>query len=153
MTHDISEPDPAAAFENLRREISLTRAAVEGLTAARERVPDYGPTLAAVVDGLKKTHAIAARIEASPAIQLPPAAMAGEMAKASEIARHADAVLLRQAAGDLQRSCAQIDLMIKRGQATDRQHALMIWCVVGGMVLGIVLFQLLLLPLMRSLLG
>ncbi|PZU09830.1 DUF6118 family protein [Sphingomonas sp.] len=137
MTQDPSETDPAAAFESLRREISLTRAAVEGLTAARERIPDYGPTLTAVVDGLKKIYDVAVQIGSSPAIQLPPAAMAGEMKRASEIARAPDAELLRQAAGDLQRSCAQIDLMIKRGQAADQQYWLMAACVVLGVSLAI----------------
>jgi len=38
--------DLAQAFEALRGEVSLTRMALEGLTAARERIPDYSPTLA-----------------------------------------------------------------------------------------------------------
>ena len=41
--------DAATAFEELRREVSLARAAVEGLTAARERIPDYSETLAAML--------------------------------------------------------------------------------------------------------
>lgn len=39
--------DPAAAFDQLRGEVSLLRSAIEGLTAAREsiEIPDYEPTL------------------------------------------------------------------------------------------------------------
>ena len=35
--------DAATAFEDLRREISLQRAAIEGLTAAKDKLPDYSP--------------------------------------------------------------------------------------------------------------
>ena len=37
--------DAAKAFEDLRREISLQRTAIEGLTAAKDKLPDYSPTL------------------------------------------------------------------------------------------------------------
>ena len=44
---DEDEGGAACAFGQLTREVSLLRAAVEGLTAARENIeiPDYGPTL------------------------------------------------------------------------------------------------------------
>ncbi len=37
--------DAATAFEDLRREISLQRTAIEGLTSAKDKLPDYSPTL------------------------------------------------------------------------------------------------------------
>ena len=37
--------DAAKAFEELRREISLQRTAIQGLTSAKEKLPDYLPTL------------------------------------------------------------------------------------------------------------
>jgi len=56
MTDQASQSAPsdaATAFEELRREVSLARAAVEGLTAARERIPDYSETLAAMLAALR----------------------------------------------------------------------------------------------------
>ena len=41
----IAPDDPATAFAALRGEVSLLRRAVEGLTAERQNVPDYSPTL------------------------------------------------------------------------------------------------------------
>ena len=73
------EPTPQSApsdineaFEALRREVSLTRHAVEGLTAARERVPDYSTPLGQIIEALKRTLASLDRIEKSPAVQLTP---------------------------------------------------------------------------------
>jgi ribosome modulation factor len=60
MTRPSAEPpieDIAAAFEGLRREVSLTRSAVEGLTAARERVPDYSVTLGKMAETLAQSAA------------------------------------------------------------------------------------------------
>ena len=54
---DQPETDITSAFEELRREVSLTRAALEGLTAARERIPDYSPTLGQIAERLKVTAA------------------------------------------------------------------------------------------------
>ncbi|RYG89076.1 MAG: hypothetical protein EON59_02245 [Alphaproteobacteria bacterium] len=56
MTDNLPESVPAddiaEAFEALRGEVSLTRRAVEGLTAARERVPDYSATLGKMAEAL-----------------------------------------------------------------------------------------------------
>lgn len=55
MSNEPSQSAPSdinEAFEALRREVSLTRHAVEGLTAARERVPDYSPPLGQIIDAL-----------------------------------------------------------------------------------------------------
>ena len=47
-----AQSDINDAFEALRREVSLTCHAVEGLTAARERVPDYSTPLGQIIDAL-----------------------------------------------------------------------------------------------------
>ena len=98
-----NEPSPQSAqsdineaFEALRREVSLTRHAVEGLTAARERVPDYSPPLGQIIDALKRTLASLDRIEKSPAVQLSPDAMALQIHQSSATARADDVRLIRE---------------------------------------------------------
>lgn len=51
-----AQSDINEAFEALRREVSLTRHAVERLTAARARVPDYSTPLGQIIDALKRPH-------------------------------------------------------------------------------------------------
>lgn len=57
--------DPVIAFEELRRAVSLTRAAIEGLTAARERIPDYSDTLSEMLAVQKGSDDRLSRIERS----------------------------------------------------------------------------------------
>ncbi|QDX26741.1 hypothetical protein FPZ54_12460 [Sphingomonas suaedae] len=147
MTDHLPESAPpddiAEAFEALRGEVSLTRRAVEGLTAARERVPDYGPTLGQMAQALKQATEGIDRIERSPAARLSPAALADEIRKASVEARAEDRALLREARDGLTRSIGRIDGVIDRGQAADRQLRRLIWSGVGGALGGILLMMIL----------
>ena len=65
MTQEPHAPisDIARALEDLRAETSLTRYAVEGLTAARERIPDYTPTLGEMSEDLRALQDALERIE------------------------------------------------------------------------------------------
>jgi hypothetical protein len=153
MTRASAEPpieDIAAAFEGLRREVSLTRSAVEGLTAARERVPDYSVTLGKMADALAQNAAGIGRIEASPAVQLTPAALSQEITKASVSAREDDARRIEAAHEALVRSIGRIDGIVERGQAADRQLRRQIWSAVGGAVAGVALWSVLPGALARS---
>ena len=119
--------DAATAFEELRREVSLARAAVEGLTAARERIPDYSATLGAMLAALRETAERIATIERSPAISLSPAAMAAEISDASEAARAADQKQLHDTRDELLRAIGRIDAMVDHGRAAHHQRRLLIW--------------------------
>ena len=118
--------DAATAFEELRREVSLARAAVEGLTAARERIPDYSATLGAMLAALRETAERIATIERSPAISLSPAAMAAEISDASEAARTADRKQLHDTRDELIRAIGRIDAMVDHGRAAHHQQRLLI---------------------------
>ena len=118
--------DAATAFEELRREVSLARAAVEGLTAARERIPDYSETLGAMLAALRDVTQRIGKIEHSPAISLSPAAMAAEISDASEAARAADQKLLHDTRDELLRAIGRIDAMVDHGQAAHHQRRLLI---------------------------
>lgn len=147
MTDNLPESAPAddiaEAFEALRGEVSLTRRAVEGLTAARENVPDYSTTLGKMAEALTQAAAGIDRIERSPAVRLSPAAMADEIRKASTEARAEDHALLRETRDALTRSIGRIDGIVERGQAADRQLRRLIWTGAGGALGGVVLMAIL----------
>src|ERR1043165_4563560 len=111
MTQEPYAPitDTARALEDLRTEISLTRHAVEGLTAARERIPDYTPTLGEMSEDLKVLQNALDRIEQRPAFALTPAALTAEIVKAAGAARADDSRKLDEAREVLSRSIGRID--------------------------------------------
>jgi hypothetical protein len=124
--------DPAVAFEELRRAVSLTRAAIEGLTAARERIPDYSDTLGEMLAVQKGADDRLSRIERSPAISLSPAAMAAGIVKASEAARAADQKQMHEVRDELLRAIGRIDTMVDHGRAAHQQRRLLISTGVGA---------------------
>jgi len=130
--------DAATAFEDLRREVSLARAAVEGLTAARERIPDYSETLGAMLAALRDVTQRIATIERSPAISLSPAAMAAEICDASEAARAADQRQLHDTRDELLRAIGRIDTMVDHGRAAHLQRRVLVStsvCAAAGAML------------------
>jgi hypothetical protein len=155
MSQDPSQVAPSdditQAFESLRGEVSLTRAALEGLTAARERIPDYSITLGQIVQELKGTNAGVARLEASPAVKLSQSARTAEIINAGAEVRDADHVMLRETRDMLQRSIGRIDGIVERGQAADRQWRRVIWAAAGGALAGIMLMTFLPGAIARSL--
>ncbi len=139
-----TDPDATAqAFDELRGEVSLTRRAVEGLTAARERVPDYSVTLGTMSAALDAAVAALARIEASPAMRLSPAAMTAEIVKAGAAARADDAKLVQEARDTMLRAIGRVDGIVERGQAADRQVRQRVWNAVGGAVAGMLVWAVL----------
>lgn len=143
--------DITQAFEALRGEVSLTRAALEGLTAARERLPDYSVTLGEMAEALQETADGIERIEQSPAVRLSPAAFTAEIVKASADARAEDHALMRETRDALSRSIGRIDGIVERGQAAERQFQRMMWSSLGGALAGIALWSALPGVLARSL--
>ena len=140
-TADLIDPGTIAAFEELRREVSLTRAALEGLTAARERIPDYTPTLGQIAERLKLITAAADRIEKAPAIGLSPHAMVVEIVKASTAVRAADAKLIADARDAMSRAIGQVDGLVQRGQAAKLQIEERLWTGIGGGLIGVLLWS------------
>jgi len=147
MTDNLPESAPAddvtEAFEALRGEVSLMRRAVEGLTAARENVPDYSATLGKMAESLKQTAEGIDRIERSPAVRLSPTALANEIRKASTDTRAEDHALLSATRDALMRSIGRVDGIVERGQAADRQLRRVIWAGAGGALGGVLLMAIL----------
>lgn len=139
-----TDPDATAqAFDDLRGEVSLTRHAVEGLTAARERVPDYSVTLGTMNQALDAAVAALARIEASPAVRLSPAALTAEIVKAGAAARADDAKLVHETRDAMLRAIGRVDGIVERGQAADRQVRQRVWSAIGGALAGMLLWSML----------
>lgn len=142
---DSSSPatDLAQAFEALRGEVSLTRAAVEGLTAARERIPDYSPTLAKLGKQIEITIAQTEAIRQAPAMALTRDGIAKRMIEASVLVRAEDARLLHETRDVLSRSIGKIDGIVEHGQAADRQWRDRLWYAAGGVLAGMLLWSVL----------
>lgn len=153
MSENQPEPgdDPAKAFEDLRREISLTRCALEGLTAARERTPDYSVALGQMQKSLEGISAGLTRVQHSPAVRLTPDAMSGELIKASAVARAEDVRLIHEARDSLSRSLGRMDGMIERGQASDASRKQLVRCGIGSALAGILFWSIFPGALARSL--
>ncbi|BAI98015.1 hypothetical protein Sj15T_24160 [Sphingobium sp. TA15] len=145
------ETDPAEAFEGVRRELSLLHRAVQGLTAARDNMPDYSETLGGMDQALKVIGARLRQIEESPAVRLPPAAMAQEINKAAQAVRAEDRKALDEARNVLSRSLGHLDSMIGRGRASDKQFELLLWVGISAFLLGMLLWSILPGAIIRSL--
>ena len=140
--YDGGDDQAALAFAQLGREVSLLRAAIEGLTAARESAdtPDYEPTLART----EKVLAVLVRqvdaMSKSPAMMLTPEEMGQRLNAAVTDAvrelRHqigTTDTMLRNVAGNLSDRLGS-------ARRSDEQKRLLLWTGLGGLVLGVLLY-------------
>lgn len=149
------EPDPdvdaADAFERVCSKLSLLHSAIEGLTAARERSPDYSATLGSMAEALRLLDARLEHIEHSRALSLSPVALADEINAASRASRVQDEKMLAEARDALNRSLGWVNAMINRGQAVERRSERELVIGVGGFLAGILLWSVLPGAVVRSL--
>ncbi|BBD03702.1 DUF6118 family protein [Sphingobium sp. YG1] len=146
------EDGAARAFEQLTREVSLLRAAVEGLTAARESIdiPDYQPTLERTE---KILVALAQRIDPiakSPLLSMTPASMASQIAAAATAARREDARLITEARAGLDHAAREIGNRLLSARWGDEQNRWLFISGGGGLVLGLLFYAVLAGPIARS---
>lgn len=135
--------DPTQAFESLRQEISLLHTAIQGLTAAREKIPDYSPTLGAISRQLTAMTEGIARVEQAPAVKLTPAMMVQQLAKAAADARADDKRQMDEARADLHKVIGRIDGIVVRARSTDLQRKRELWMMLGAFLAGILLWSIL----------
>jgi hypothetical protein len=133
--------DPTQAFESLRQEISLLHTAIQGLTAAREKMPDYSPTLGAISRQLAAVTEGIARVEQAPAVKLTPAVMVQQLAKAASDARADDKRQMDEARADLHQVIGRIDGIVVRARATHHQRKRELWMMAGAFLAGILLWS------------
>jgi len=128
--------DAAKAFEELRREISLQRTAIEGLTAAKDKLPDYSPTLRAMAARLDRMDERLHSIDEHPAMRLTPLTLAAEMFEASKTCRADDRKAIGDAREELARSLGRVEGMIKQRRSNDEQDWWVTWATTGGVLFG-----------------
>lgn len=128
--------DAATAFEGLRREISLQRAAIEGLTAAKDKLPDYSPTLRDRETRLGQLEKHVESINEHPAMQLTPLTISTEMHEALMTYRADDRKILVEACDTLARTHGRVEGMIKQKRSNDDQDWWVTWAGTGGLLLG-----------------
>ncbi|WP_333573263.1 hypothetical protein [Sphingomonas sp.] len=133
--------DPTQAFESLRQEISLLHTAIQGLTAAREKMPDYSPTLGAISRQLAAMTEGITRIEQAPGVKLTPAIMVQQLAKAAADARADDKRQMDDARADLHKVIGRMDGLVVRARSTDLQRRRELWMMLGAFLSGILLWS------------
>ncbi|KTE25553.1 MULTISPECIES: DUF6118 family protein [unclassified Sphingopyxis] len=131
--------DAATAFEQLRREISFQRSAIEGLTAAKDKLPDYSLTLRDMALRLTQVEEWLARIDDRPAMRLTPLTIATEMHEGLITYRADDRKLLVEARDALARSLGRVEGMIKQKRSNDEQDWWVTWAGTGGVLCGMFL--------------
>lgn len=143
MTKEMDEPisDAARAFEDLRAEISHIKHALKGLTAVREDIPDYEPTLGEMSAQLTALQSKLEGIERSPAFALTPASLTLEIVKAAGAARAEDARKIDETRDVLLRSIGRIDGIVHRGQAVEGQRRRLIRSCAGSAVAAMLLWS------------
>jgi hypothetical protein len=147
----VPDTDPAQAFEEVRRELSMLESAIKGLTAERKNAPDYSVTLAEMKHVLPSIDARLDQIEHSKVLALSPVELAKEINAAAETVRSQDRRLLAEARDALARSLGQVDGMIGRGQAVAGRAHRECWIAAGGTLAGILLWSILPGAVVRSL--
>ncbi|MGQ3081334.1 MULTISPECIES: hypothetical protein [Alphaproteobacteria] len=131
--------DAATAFEDLRREISLQRTAIEGLTSAKDKLPDYSPTLREILARLDRIDQEISDIKDRPAMRLTPGTIAAELASASLTVGAEDRKSTKEARDALIYSLGRADGMIKKGRSTEEQNWWVTWGATGGFLGGTLL--------------
>jgi len=128
--------DAAKAFEELRREISLQRTAIQGLTSAKEKLPDYLPTLRDIASRLGEIEEQIESINQKPAMRLTPQTITVEIHEALMSYRADDARSIGEARDTLTRTLGRVEGMIKQRRSTDEQNWWVTWAGTGGLLCG-----------------
>ncbi|WP_129791526.1 DUF6118 family protein [Sphingosinicella sp. CPCC 101087] len=148
---DFPDADPAEAFERLRGELSLLHSAVEGLTAAREKAPDYSLTLGKMAQALGAIEARLGLIESSSVLAMSAEELTKEIGAAAQAARVEDRRVLGEARDALAHSLGRIDGMIERGHAVEGRARRERWIAAGGVVVGMLIWSIVPGAVVRSL--
>lgn len=131
--------DAANAFEELRREISMQRSSIEGLTAAKDKLPNYAPTLRDIDSRLGQMEKLIESINEKPAMQLTPQTITVEIHEALMRYRADDAKSIGEARDTMARALGRVEGMIKQRRSTDEQNWWVTWATTGGFLSGLFL--------------
>lgn len=110
------------SHETLRGEVALLRRAIEGLSAERETIPDYGPTLTEIIAGIGEVASWARKINDKPAMALTPESMEQEIIRAARNARAEDHEIVAQAARRMDSVTAKVAGYIDSAKTASEQE-------------------------------
>jgi hypothetical protein len=147
MTDENHLDDPARAFDDLRREVSLGLRAIQGLTAERQNMPDYSETLQGMHDALQRMAARLRQIAETPAMQLTPERLGSDIAKASDAARRRDEELLNTAHRANTEIMGQLRAAIQQVQTAGGQRRNLLRAAGGGVLAGMLVWAFVVQPL------
>ncbi len=134
----------AAAFEELRAEVSVLRRAIEAVPASlRENRPaDYAPTLGAVVKAVQGAEKRLAGIEGHPAIKLTPEQHGRAIERAAANIMREPMETFRNEAVALGLERLQLAQIIGAALTQEAQRQWQLWFGGAGFALGLMLFPL-----------
>lgn len=130
------EAEAIDILEGLRQEMSLMVAAVKGLTAAKDKIPDYEPTLREIIRLLGDIDKRLGSVEAKPAMILTPAVMADEFGKRAVEVRAEDRQAINYAREALARSLGHVEGLMKKERSTEEQQWWVTWATTGGALIA-----------------
>ncbi len=136
------ETDPAArAFAELGQKIDLLEAAIAGLAAKRDAVPDYSETLGEIAALLERMRAAINGLARTPAMKLTPDAMATEIIAAGTKARAADSAAMEKARVRFDNAAHRIEQLVGTVTMVREQQRRLLWAVGGGLLAGMLLWS------------
>ncbi len=134
------EADSAThAFARLAEKVDLLEAAIAGLAAKREAMPDYSETLGEIAALLEKMRSAINALARRPAMEITPDAMAAQIAAAAARARAEDAATIRQMQERFNKATARMEYIQGTiATARDQRRQCHQWGI-GGALAAIVL--------------
>lgn len=146
------EADPAAAaFAHLAEKVELLEAAIAGLAARREAMPDYSETLGIIAHHLNAYGAMVKAMRQSPALQITPQEMAARIAAAGEQARAEDRAVIARARETLDRAAEKLERLAVAVVTTEEQRLHLLFSAVAGAFAGLLFWSFLLDAIARAL--
>jgi hypothetical protein len=138
------EADPAAhAFARLAEKVDLLEAAIAGLAAKRETVPDYSETLGEIAALLQKMREAINTLARRPAMTLTLDTMAEQIAAAGKAARAADSAAIAQARDRIDKAAARMEYLESTVATARKQRRRLVWTAGGGLLAGMLLWSIL----------
>jgi hypothetical protein len=134
-------PNPEAAFNQLRAEVSLLRRATERLTDERDNVIDYTPTLGAIQKHIAEFVAWAKKINAQPGMQLTPEEISREIDQSAVYLRQCDHDKLDEARKHFGYRMQELRELIRQPQQAEQQDQELKYNRIAFLIAGMIVWS------------
>jgi hypothetical protein len=137
---DVAVADPAAvAFEALRQDVALLRAAMAGFAAEHKAMPDYSELLARIGRNLQATGERLGELAQAPAMRLTPDAVARQIEAAAGHLGHDDRAALQEARNGFHKATYDLRSWIASARQAREQTWRLGQAAAAAAVLGLML--------------